>query len=56
MNIVVEYVIQLQMKNKGISRLNQVRIYKNIILPHELVGFLGWQKTKKAREEKKKAV
>ena len=51
MNIVVEYVIQLQMKNKGISRLNQVQIYKKMILPCELVEFLGRQKIKKVREE-----
>ena len=41
MDMVVEYVTQFQIKNEGISRLNQVRIYKIIILPCELVGFLG---------------
>ena len=54
--MVVKYITQFQIKNEGISRLNQVQIYKKMILPCDLVGFLGWYKIKDAREKKKKVV
>ena len=56
MNMVVEYVMRFQIKREGISRLNQVWIYEKMILPCELIGFLGKQKQKKQEKKMKKAV
>ena len=52
MDIVVKYAEEFNADRKAIFTLNQTRIHKKIILPCELVGFLGKRKTKEAREEK----
>ena len=50
MGIVLDYIQEI--KADVISVLNQVRICKKMILPCELVEFLGMRKTRK--QEKKK--
>ena len=52
MDMIVKYVQEEKVEKEQISVLNQVRIYKKMILPCELIGFLGRRKTREAREEK----
>ena len=55
MDLVVEYVKNQEFRCKIIAPINQVRIYKRIILPCKLVGFQGSNKTKEAREYEEKS-
>ena len=52
--MVVEYIRNQEFGYEIIAPINQVRIYKRMMLPYELVGFQGSNKTKEAREYEKK--
>ena len=51
MDMVAEYVEETKKENTIIPPINQVRIWKKMRLPCELVGFDSSRKTKEAREE-----
>ena len=55
MDMIVKYVEEEKTNKDLISTLNQVRIYKKMILPCELIGFMGRRKTREAREEKEQS-
>ena len=52
MDMVSEYVHEMNKTKDDIAPLNQVRIWKQMRLPCELVGFYGMVKTKEARDDK----
>ena len=52
MDMIVKYVKEEEVEKELISTLNQVRIFKKMILPCELIGFVGRIKTREAREAK----
>ena len=51
MDYAAQYVESVGLKEEIIVPINQVRIYKRMLLPCELVGFSGDKITKKMREK-----
>ena len=47
---VIKYVYRQGYRNEIIVPINQVKLYKRMILPYELVRFKGGMNTKEARE------
>ena len=56
MDFVREYVTQLKLNESIIAPINQVRIFKRMYLPCELIGLNGNRLTKEARDEDAKSV
>ena len=55
MDMVVEYIRNQEFRSEIIALINQVRIYKRMMLPCELIGFQGSNKIKEARECEEKS-
>ena len=55
MDFAIKYVEQKQLNETSIAPINQVRIFKKMYLPCELIGFSGNRLTREAREEEAKS-
>ena len=57
---IIDYVLmhcnELKLSNKEIKAMNQVRVFKKMHLPCDLVGFCGKRKMKTFREGMEKSV
>ena len=46
MDIVQEYIMEKQLDNSVLNKINMVWLWKKVYLPVELVGYYGKSKTK----------